>query len=124
MSRPMIGLPEPFFAVAVKTCVVPTSIETLSPGLRVTLATPWLPALPLLLPRQPVSAMIRETDNVRRKPEPLRCMNPHYYCHCQASRFQDFSWRQTLTVGSRFKLRNLETLKPSLQIWLFGKLSV
>jgi len=64
-----------FLPVAEKTWVVPTSIETAVLGDNVTLVTlPLLPLL-LLLPRQPVRATAKLMPNVRKKPEPQRCIS-------------------------------------------------
>src|SRR5208337_4797455 len=76
MSTPRTAPPVAFLPEALKTSVPPTSRERLPPGVSVTLSTPPLPGLLLLLPRQPVRAATQAMANVRRKPETQRCMNP------------------------------------------------
>jgi len=60
--------PLAFLAVALNTCVPPTSSDTLLAGLSVTLDTPALAGLLLLLPRQPVRMAARTSVKVRTKP--------------------------------------------------------
>src|ERR1035441_5122184 len=60
------GLPAASFPLALKTWVPPTSREKVLAGLSVTLCTPALPRLVLLLPRQPVRATTKAMANVSR----------------------------------------------------------
>jgi hypothetical protein len=78
--------PPAFLAVALKTWVLPTSMEKDELGLKVMLDTPPAAGLLLLLPRQPGRKMTSATANVRRRPGPQRCMNPLV----QVFKFQSF----------------------------------
>src|ERR1700722_1399676 len=95
MSTPRMAAPPAFLAVALKTCVVPTSIEKDGFGFKVMVDTPPAAGLLLLLPRQPVRKMTSVTANVRRRPGPQRCMNPLV----QVSRFQSFKVSKFNTRG-------------------------
>src|ERR1700691_404736 len=76
MWTPRTLPPAAFLPDAVNARVVPTSMEAVGLGLNVTLDTPSLPRLEVLLPRQPVRATTNPIAKVRRKPGPQRCMNP------------------------------------------------
>ena len=76
MLTPRTVPPWAFFPEALKTCVAPTSMDSVVLGLRLTLSTPPLPALPLLLPRQPERERTKASANGSRTARPQRCMNP------------------------------------------------
>jgi hypothetical protein len=75
-AAPTITCPNASVALVEKTCVPPTSIEKLLPGLRETLLTPALVGLELLLPKHPLRARANVMVRINKKPEQQRCMNP------------------------------------------------